>query len=55
MIPATDIITRLIGYAEHDMKCQLMNETGRWDECHCGYSAAIADAREFLKGESDGE
>lgn len=50
MTPATDIITRLIGYAGHDLECDC---TMHHDDCTCGYSAAIADAREFLEGESE--
>lgn len=48
MTPATDIITRLIGYAGHDYTC----DATTWPfkgACTCGYSAAIADAREFMK------
>ena len=54
MTPATDIITRLIGYAEHDKPC----DATTWPfkgACTCGYSEAVADAREFLEGERDGE
>lgn len=54
MTPATDIITRLIGYAGHDVECKLNLRMGAAD-CTCGYSAAIADALDFLEGESDDE
>ena len=53
--PAADIITRLSGYAGHDdgmPPCDALTLDG---PCTCGYSAVIADAREFLEGESDDE
>lgn len=52
MTPATDIITRLIGYARHDEDCGI-GFSADDIKCTCGYSAAIADAREFLEGESE--
>jgi len=52
MTPETDIITPLIGYADHDYDCRYNTH---YSDCTCGYSAAIADAREFLEGESDDE
>lgn len=53
--PATDIITRLIGYAEHDYTCSWGKYRRDAETCSCGYSAAIAEARQFLEGDSDGK
>lgn len=58
--PATDIITHLIGHSDHAGHCKhgiMTNGPGAFkrDDCTCGYSAVIADALDFLEGESDGE
>ena len=55
MTPATDIITRLIDYAGHDYTCSWGKYRRDAETCSCGYSDAIADALDFLEGESDDE
>lgn len=49
------IITRLIGYAEHDDECAKSKMNSNIIPCTCGYSAAIADARDWIATDPDGE
>lgn len=53
MTTATNIITRLIGYAGHDADCAKSKMNSNIIPCTCGYSAAKADAREFMKVEGE--
>lgn len=41
------IITKLIGYAGHDFSCPVH---AHYDDCTCGYSEAVKEAREFMGG-----